>query len=146
MYMPAKIKDFGQMCFFGTFGVIFQIFMIFSIFASASNNKWTVSGRVTGLLLGMLDRISIVFMKINFFWKKYNIFFSKLKFWKIWKSNFEYIYFLLSFEISIFSKFPKISNFNFSLFSNFQFRKKIKKKFNKKFIFHKNNVNMVQPT
>ena len=124
----------------------FLIFMIFSIFTSASNNKWTVSGRVTGLLLGMLDRISIVFMKINFFWKKYNIFFSKLKFWKIWKSNFEYIYFLLSFEISIFSKFPKISNFNFSLFSNFQFRKKIKKKFNKKFIFHKNNVNMVQPT
>ena len=35
----------------------------FSIFGSVSDSKTTVSGRVTGLLLGRLDRISIIFMK-----------------------------------------------------------------------------------
>ena len=37
--------------------------MILSIFYSASDNKWTVFGRVTGSLLSRLDRISIVLMK-----------------------------------------------------------------------------------
>ena len=66
------------------------------------DSKWTVPGRVTGLLLGGLDRISIVFMKNILFLKK-NVFliyffgnwnFGKLKIWKLINfGNFEKLIF-----------------------------------------------------
>ena len=51
----------------------------FRVFRSASDNKWTVSERVTGLPLSRLDRLSMIFMKNKKFQKKTflkNIFFE----------------------------------------------------------------------
>ena len=57
-----------------------RFFVIFSVFDSVSDNKWTVSGRVTGSLLSRLDRINIVVMKNKKIKNFFICFFSKSKF------------------------------------------------------------------
>ena len=65
----------------------FEKFLIFPIIGSVSDSKTTVSGRVTGLLLGRLDSISIIFMKNKIFREKnvFGIFFFEIEILKFLK-------------------------------------------------------------